>query len=50
MTEGRLGVQRLDTNILAAGFFPHYSNKSFLGSAELVLVQGQTHILQVSPT
>jgi len=42
MTEGHLGVQGLDTDILAAGSSPHYSNKSLLGSTELVLVQGQT--------
>lgn len=49
MIEGHLGVQRLDTDILAAGFFPCYSNKSFLGSIVLVLLQGQTHILQAAP-
>lgn len=49
MTEGHLGVQRLDTEILTAGSFPHYSDKSLLGSIVLVLTQGQTHILQTAP-
>lgn len=45
VTEGHFGVQRLATDILAAGFSPHYSAKSLLGS----LVQGQTRILQAAP-
>lgn len=49
MTEGHLGVQRLTTDIFTAGFFPHYSDKSLLGSMELVLAQGQTHMLQSAP-
>lgn len=45
MTVGHLGVQGLDFDILTAGSFPHYSDKSLLGSIELVLAQGQTHSL-----
>lgn len=49
VTEGHLGVQRLDTDIVAAGSFPHYSDKTLLGRMELVLAQGQTHMLQTAP-
>lgn len=49
MTEGLLGVQRPETDVLAAGSFPHYPSKSLLGSTELVVVQGQTYTLQVAP-
>lgn len=49
VSEGHLSVQRLDTDIFVAGSFPHYSDKSLLGSMELVLAQGQTHKPQDCP-
>lgn len=50
MTEGHLGVQQLHTDILAEGFLLQCSDKYLLGSPELVLVQGQLHILQAAPS
>ncbi|EOB00676.1 hypothetical protein Anapl_02505 [Anas platyrhynchos] len=49
VTEGHLGVQQLHTDILAEGSFLQCSAKYLLGSLELVLVQGQLHILQAAP-
>lgn len=49
VTEGHSGVQRLHTDILAEDSFLQCSAKYLLGSSELVLVQGQLHILQVAP-
>lgn len=49
VTEGHLGVQQLHTDILAEGSFLQCSAKYLLGSSELVLVQGQLHILQAAP-
>lgn len=49
VTEGHLGVQRMDTDIFTAGSLPHYADKSLLVSMELVLAQAQTHLLQTAP-